>query len=435
MTRQAPKVVVVGAGIIGACSALRLARAGRQVVLIDRLEPGSACSFGNAGAISTSAMVPMALPGMVRKVPQWLFDPLGPLSVRWSYLPRALPWLARWVGESRPDRVEVASAALASLNRGAIDGYRELLGDALFADLVRRRGQLYVYRSKPRGAGDRLAQALRDRHGITTRWLDAPALHEIEPRLSAAYTTGMLLPDNAHTVNPQRLVQTLVELFVSADGKVMRDEVTRLVPSDQGQVAVHTRTARFDADCVVLAGGAWSNKLLQPLDSAVPLETERGYHVMLEQPNFTPNLPTLVADRKFYMTPMEHGLRLAGTVEIGGLHAAPDWRRADALLEQAKEVFPGLTACGSSTWMGMRPSMPDSVPVIGRLARVPGIIAAFGHGHLGMSGGPGTSRLVAELALGAVPFIDPRPYSADRFGGYRQAADSTAKVQGEPVGR
>lgn len=435
MTNQVPQVVVVGAGIIGVCSALRLARAGRQVVLIDRLEPGNACSFGNAGAISMSAMVPMALPGMIRKVPQWLFDPLGPLSVRWSYLPRALPWLVRWVAESREDRVEAASAALASLNRETIDGYRELLGDARFADLVRLSGQLYVYRSRPQGVGDRLAQALRDRHGIRTRWLDKRELREIEPRLSATYTTGMLLPDNGYTVNPQRLVRTLVELFVEAGGRVMRDEVTRLVPTDQGQVAVCTRTARLDAACAVLAGGAWSNELLRPLDSAVPLETERGYHVMLERPSFTPNLPTLVADRKFYVTPMEHGLRLAGTVEFGGLRAAPDWRRADALFEQAKEVFPGLTACGSSTWMGMRPSMPDSVPVIGRLARAPGIIVAFGHGHLGMSGGPGTSRLVTELAVGATPFIDPRPYGADRFGGHRRAADVAAKTEAEPIGR
>ena len=427
-------IVVIGAGIIGACSALRLAREGRRVLLVDRLEPGSACSFGNAGALSPSAMVPMALPGMLGKVPQWLSDPLGPLAVRWSYLPQALPWLLRWIAESRQERVEVASAALAALNRDTIDGYRELLSPAQFADLVRMTGHLYVYRAKPESTGDRLAQALRDRHGIRSRWLDAREVHELEPRLSDAYTSGMLLPDNGYAVNPQRLVRTLVDNFVEAGGQLLRDEVARLVPLSGGRVTVVTRTASFEAASVVLAGGAWSNELLRPLGCAVPLETERGYHVMLERPSFAPNLPMMIADRKFFLTPMEHGLRIAGTVEIGGLKAAPNWKRANALFTQAKEVFPGLTAHGSSTWMGMRPSMPDSVPMIGRLDRAPGIMLAFGHGHLGMSGGPGTSRLISDLVLGTTPFVDPRPYRADRFRFNRQA-QTAATLEAERIGR
>jgi glycine/D-amino acid oxidase-like deaminating enzyme len=425
-------VVVIGAGIVGTCSALRIAREGRNVLLVDRLEPGSACSFGNAGAISTSALVPMALPGMLAKVPQWLADPLGPLSVRWSYLPRAAPWLLRWLAESRRERVEVASAALAALNRTAIDGYRELLTAGRFADLIRTTGHLYVWKRRPNGPGDVLAQSLRERHGIRTEWLGAGELRELEPDLSSRYGCGMLLPDNAFTVNPHRLVASLIDDFVALGGRVLRDEVVHLESVGDSRVIVRTRTASFRAADVVVSGGAWSNQLLRPLGCAVPLETERGYHLMLEAPSVMPKLPIMIAERKFFATPMEHGLRLAGTVEIGGLTAAPDWRRAEILLAQATEAFPGLTARGSSVWMGMRPSMPDSVPVISTLDRVPRVVVAFGHGHLGMSGAPGTSRLVTDLTLGRTPFIDPRPYRHGRFWARGGAVDVPASPEAEP---
>jgi glycine/D-amino acid oxidase-like deaminating enzyme len=431
VSTEAPlPVVVVGAGIIGACTALRLARDGRRVVLVDRLDPGEGCSFGNAGALSPAAVVPMALPGMLGKVPGWLRDPDGPLVVRPRYALRAAPWLLRWVRASRAAVVLQASDALNALNRGTLDGYRDLLDAAQFADLVRLGGHLYAFRSRPTAAGDVLAQTLRERHGVRTQSLDAGELREAEPALSPDYAAGLLLPDNGQTVNPHRLVRTLVDNLVAAGGRVLRDEVRR-VAADAGRVEVVTASSRMPAAAVVLAAGAWSRTLLRDLHADVPLESERGYHLMLQDASSGPRRPTMLADRKFFATPMEHGLRLAGTVEFAGLDAPADWTRAEALMRHAQAAFPSLRATQWTRWLGHRPSLPDSVPVIDRLP-VPGVFVAFGHGHLGMSGGPGTARLVADLVAGRRPFIDPAPYRHDRFGprrGTRRPAHPAQEVR------
>ncbi len=433
-TDAAAPVAVVGAGVIGACTALRLAREGRRVVLVDRLDPGEGCSFGNAGAISPAAVVPMALPGMLRKVPGWLRDPDGPLVVRPGYALRAAPWLARWVLASRRSAVQRSSDALAALNRDTLDGYRDLLDADQFADLIRVTGHLYAFRSRPAAAGDRLAQALRERHGVRTRWLDAGELRALEPALAPAYACGLLLPDNGQTVNPHRLVRTLAGNLAACGGRVLRDEV-RHVEVRGGRLELVAAGGRVPASAVVLATGAWSRALLRALGADVPLETERGYHLMLEDASVTPGRPTMLADRKFFATPMEHGLRLAGTVEFAGLDAAADWQRAQALLRHAQAAFPALRASRWTQWLGHRPSLPDSVPVIDRLPQA-GVFVAAGHGHLGMSGGPGTARLVADLVAGRRPFVDPAPYRHDRFG-VRGAprAPATPAHEARPLGR
>ena len=409
-----PSTIVLGAGVAGLCTALYLQRSGQRVCVIDPLPPASSTSYGNAGLISKDTAVPIALPGMLGKVPGWLTNREGPLVVRPSYLPRALPWLLRWIEASRMQRVLQISDAMRALHRDSLTCWLELLGNDLYADLIRPVGQVRIWEGE--GSESTIELAIAQRHGIRVELLDADALRQIYPGIAPSISKGLLIPGNAYTVNPQRLVQTLGQLLVGAGGEIVAERAMKIIP--KGGAAgfmIMTNLANRTAQKVVVATGAWTRELLDPLRIKVPLETERGYHAMMPAPNITLRIPMSVKNRGFGLTSMETGLRAAGTVEIGGLLAAPDERRAKVLVEHAKRIFPTLQIGAPSYWMGHRPSTPDSLPILGFAPGQPGLFLAFGHGHFGMTGGPPSGRLVSQLINGAPPAIDPAPYSCSRF--------------------
>ena len=413
MSRRA---IVVGAGVAGTATALYLARAGFAVTVLDPLGPAGGASFGNAGALSSETVVPVALPGMLRKVPGWLTDPTGPLSVRPAYLPRAAPWLARWVAAGRMTRVLAISDAMRALHAPAFDCWRELLGGEAYAELIRRTGQVQIWEGSAESASFAVERALRERHGIKADALGPDELRQLFPGLSRDITRGLLVPDNGHTISPARAVRTLAEHLLAEGGRLLPERVLKLIPREGGGWLAMTNVANHAAEAVVVAGGAWSRALLDPLGLRIPLETERGYHAMIPAPSVTPRLPILHKSRGYGLTAMEEGLRIAGTVEIAGLEAPPDERRARILVEHAKSLFPGLEGEATRLWMGFRPSTPDSLPILGPVPRRPGLFLCLGHGHFGMTGGPPSGRLVAALVAGAPPPIDPAPYAAGRFG-------------------
>lgn len=409
-----PTTIVLGAGVAGLSTALYLQRSGHKVCVIDPLPPASGTSYGNAGLISKDTAVPIALPGMLGKVPGWLMNREGPLVVRPSYLPRALPWLLRWIEASRMQRVLQISDAMRALHRDSLTCWRELLGNDLYADLIRPVGQVRIWEGG--GSESQIELLIAQRHGIRAEPLDADALRQIYPEISPSISKGLLIPGNAYTVNPQRLVQTLGQLLVAAGGEIVAERALKIIPNGGAAgFMIMTNVANRSAPRVVVATGAWTRDLLDPLGIKVPLETERGYHAMMPAPNITLRIPMSVKNRGFGLTSMENGLRAGGTVEIGGLLAAPDERRAKVLVEHAKRIFPTLQ-CGAPTfWMGHRPSTPDSLPILGATPGQPGLFLAFGHGHFGMTGGPPSARLVSQLINGAPPSIDPAPYSCGRF--------------------
>ena len=413
MRGEANAVAVVGAGIVGMSAALYLQRAGFPVTVIDPLPPGGGASYGNAGLLSVESCVPIALPGMLKEVPGWLADPLGPLAVRPSYLPQALPWLLRWVAAGRMPRVEAAAAALRALHVHSLDRYRELLGPE-FDDLIRVSGQVHIWESAEPSASEAIYRRLWQEHGIEVQWLGPDELRQLVPELARSVTRAAFLPKNGHTVNPRRLVSTLARLFTQAGGAVRAERVLKLIP-EGADWRIVTSSANHRAQKIVVSAGAWSQQLLRPLGLKLPLETERGYHVMLRDASVVPRLPVLSRGRGFSITPMEEGLRLAGTVEIGGLDLPMNEERAHVLLRQAKALLPGLTADEEAIWMGFRPSFPDSLPVIGEAPGRPGLYLAFGHGHTGMTGGAPTGRLLKQLVAGEPPDIPPAPYGAGRF--------------------
>ena len=415
MTLARHGAIVVGAGVAGLSTALYLQRSGLDVAVIDPLPPAGGASFGNAGLLSPDTAVPIAMPGMLRKVPGWLADPLGPLSVRPSYFPRALPWLLRWIEAGRLSRVLEISDAMRALHRETLTCWQELLGPELYHDLIRPSGQVHIWEGEAESPAMAIERQVRERHGIRAETLNADDLRQMFPGIARDISRGLLVPGNGYTISPQRLVVSLGERFQAAGGQLVAERATKLIPGDGGGWMVMTNIANRSTEHVVVAAGAFSRQLLDPLRVRVPLETERGYHAMLFSPEVRPALPLSNKSRGFGVTPMEDGLRIAGTVEIAGLDAPPNEHRARILVQHAQRLFPALRGEKVRYWMGFRPSTPDSLPILGPAPGRPGLHLATGHGHFGMSGGPPSGRLVARLIAGQAPGIDPKPYAATRF--------------------
>jgi D-amino-acid dehydrogenase len=413
------KVAVIGAGIVGMSAAIYLQRDGHEVFVIDPNEPGEGASFGNAGCINPSSVVPMSMPGVIWNVPKWLRDPLGPLSVRWSYLPFITPWLIRYIRAGRRDRVEQQARALKALLGPAIPNMSALAKAAGAEDLLHRVGHLVVYKNRESRAKDEAAWKLRRDNGVKLEELNADELRQLEPDLSREYTLGVLLSANGHLGNPGGFVKKLAEAFVRNGGRMVREPAIGFEFIGGKLTAVRTSMGTHQADRAVVAAGIWSKALAAELGDRLPLETERGYHIVIRDPEVKPRTPTMSGDGKFVVTPMDMGLRVAGTVELAGLKAPPNWARADNLLRQVKEMYPGLARnipeARISRWMGHRPSFPDSLPVIDRSGRSDQVFYAFGHGHTGMTGGATTGKIIADLIAGRRPEIDITPFSRTRF--------------------
>lgn len=417
------RVAVIGAGVVGLACAATLTQRGHQVRWIDPDPPGQGCSGGNAGLFSLSSFVPLALPGAWAKAPGWLTDPQGPLTIRPAYLPRALPWLWQLHRSSRLDRVVASADAMHTLLAPTWDAWLPLAQWAGASALIRRDGWAAAYRSKMALDGDALGWRLRTERGIRIDTLTGGSVREFDPNLSPAITHLLHLPDQGHCLDPLGLCQALARAVLAhgADapvpGRALSFEVR------DGRIAqVHTERGAIDVDAVVVAAGAFSGALAEQLGARVPLDTERGYHITLKSPSVMPRVPLLEAEGKWFATPMTAGLRLAGTVEFAGLDAAPNWLRANALVDQLPKLLPHLNhrAIGDADrWMGRRPSLPDSRPVIGRSPRFVNAVLAFGHAHVGLTSAAMTGRLVAQLLTGERPSIDLSPFAPDRFGAAR----------------
>lgn len=413
------RVAVIGAGMVGVCAASWLQRDGHSVFIVETGEPGHGASYGNAGALNASSVTPVSMPGVLWQVPRWLFDPLGPLSLRWRYLPAVAPWLRRFVRAGTPEKVHAAARALRPLVGPTLDVLAPLVRDAGAQDLVHKRGHLYVYRSPQGPEKERLAWELRRQNGVEIDEFDADELRQLEPALSRDYVRGLLVRENGHTSNPLALVERLLAQFLRSGGEIVRARALGFRLDGGRLVAVRTDQGEMPAEAAVVCAGAWSKPLAAALGDRIPLETERGYHLMIRDPEVAPRIPTADADGKFVATPMDTGLRFAGTVELAGLAAPPDWRRAHILLEQGRRMLPGLAADHAqdriSLWMGHRPSLPDSLPALGLSRATPDVIYAFGHGHVGMTAAPMTGKVVADLVAGRPPAIDIAPFAPSRF--------------------
>ena len=416
MNNGRDRIVVVGAGIVGVATAWRLLRRGADVTLVDRDEPGRGCSYGNAGALSCGSVAPLAMPGVMRDALSMLLDPAAPLRIPLSYLPRAAPWLAQFVRAAQPDTVRRISDALSTLLANSIERHVELLREIGAADLVRRSGQLYLYPDAAYLAKDTMSWALRREHGLRVEQLGRGDILALEPEVGPGYTVAMFTPEQGVSINPYRQVTAIAADFARRGGRIVRDRVVAIEMEGDRVRALRGETASYPADHAVICAGAWSTQLLAGLRYAIPLESQRGYHVTIAQPGVTVARPVVAADRKVFLTPMEEGLRVAGTVEFGGLMRAPTRQRAEYLVRDLARVFPRAQVPEDwSFWMGHRPCLPDSLPVLGP-SRHRGLWLNFGHGHLGLTMSAVCGDILARAVRGEPANIDLKPFSHARFG-------------------
>ncbi len=407
-------IAVVGTGIVGVCTAAWLQRDGHRITFIDPRPPGEACSFGNAGSLSPSACLPVGMPGMWKRVPGWLTDPLGPLTVRWSYLPQALPWLLRFLHHSSPQEVTRIATALRGLLAPIFESYGPLIEHARVQDLVRRSGCLYVYSSRETANQWKWGMNLRRSLGVELRDVGEDELVALEPDLKGKFRFGLLAPENGSTLDPSALVKAIHARCVE-DGAVSIPDSVVGFSSGKRISSVKTKSRTIECDGVVIAAGAWSAPLAAQLGARVPLETQRGYHVTVKSTNLRLRHTVMAVEHNLMINPMRMGLRLAGTVEFAGLEAPPRYERAQALLQKGRELFPHLDTSETSEWMGHRPCLPDSLPVIGRAPGADNAWLAFGHGHVGMCAGATTGREIANLVAGRPAQVDLSAFAANRF--------------------
>ena len=415
-------VVVIGAGIVGAVSAVELLRDGHEVTILEPGEPGAdhAASYGNGGWLSPSSVLPVSWPGLWRKVPGWLADPLGPLAMCWRYLPRAMPWLRRFiVSGSNLGKVRRLAAAMRPLVEGCPALHRRLAEEAGVPELIHQTGLLYIFPSRADYEAEAEGWRIRAEQGVRWMELDADELRQREPALDRRYRFALLCEDGGHCSDPGAYVAALAHLAEGRGARIIRGKATGFEIEAGRLRAVRTEAGRIEADRAVIAAGARSKALAAAAGDRVPLETERGYHAVIADPEAGPRIPVMPSDGKMANTMTSTGLRIAGQVEIAGLEAAPNWKRAEILRDYALRTYPALPRDlpveRVRVWMGHRPSTPDSLPVMGPASRCADIIHAFGHGHIGLASGAVSGRLVADLVSEREPVIDPAPYSAGRF--------------------
>ena len=412
---MAKKITIIGAGIVGIATASYLRRDGHAVTVVDSRPPGEYCSFGNAGILSPGSCVPQALPGVLGKVPGYLSDPLGPLAIQPSHFFKALPWFLRLVAASRLARVEQIADALRPLLKQTFDAYAPLVQNAGVADIIRQTGYVVAYDTRAGLEKDALPWRLRRERGVLMEELDGAGIRAKVPQLGGSFEAGLYLPEQGYVTNPERLTKALAAQFQKDGGRIVQRKVLDIELSPDGPLALVTDGGNMAVQTLVICAGSHSNEFSAKFGDDVPLEAERGYHVTYSDPAFTLPMPVFFPRQKAFVTPMEMGLRIAGQSEFAGNDAEPNDARADVLATQMRKVFPGIRHVDATKWMGRRPSMPDSLPVIGPASRMPNVWYAFGHGHVGLCGGAPTGRVMADLIGGRPPGVDVAPFSVTRF--------------------
>jgi len=413
--RQDADVMVIGAGIIGLATAYALVEAGREVLLVDRKGIAEETSRGNAGGLAFSDVLPMANAGMLAKLPRWLADPLGPLTIPPAYLMQITPWLVRFWRAGWPDRAAASIKAQSAMMRLAASEMAALVNDAGLAAMVRSDGVLELYESEAELAAAGPGWRARAAEGIGFSHVRGADLAALQPGLAPRFVAGTFIPKWQTVSDPFDFATAIGTVVQQRGASFRRAEVKRLAPVDGGVRVTLADGQELVAGRVVVAAGAWSKALTKPLGDAIPLDTERGYNTTLPPGSFDLRRQLTFGGHGFVISPLTSGIRVGGAVELGGLHLPPNFARADAMLKKAKAFLPDLQTAGGKQWMGFRPSLPDSLPVIGFSRAGRNIVYAFGHGHLGLTQSAATGRLVSELLTGAPLSLDLTPFSPQRF--------------------
>lgn len=397
------KIAVIGGGVVGASCALALVQEGRAVTVFEEGRIGHGCSFGNGAQYNVGSAFPIAYPGVIKQGLRWLFDAEGPVRIAWGQFPKNIPWFLEFYNTSQHDNWISTYKALHAINAPCASLYRTMLGEAEWRRIFRPNGALHVWRNAKAGALEAEMNGLRETLGVPFEAVDACQVHELEPALSTAYQRGIFFPESGHVVSSVQLVEGLIAKACSSGLALVNAKVQEIVSQSTG-VSLRTSTGNHNFDAVVVAAGYASKEFARRLGTSMTLASERGYHIMLPGTQGVKR-PVTDAESAVVATPLAEGLRVVGIAEFDGADATPDERQPQKLLLRARRLFPDLDESSVKTWMGIRPSTPDSLPIIDRHASMRNVIFATGHGHMGISGAPTTAALVTDLIAARPPRI------------------------------
>ena len=407
-----PHIAVVGAGIVGICSAYFLNKSGFKVTLIDRNDPGTMTSYGHACTFADYACVPVNSPELFKEIPSMLLKSDGPLAVDFFHVIKNLSWAYKFLQNCTTNKVEYISSSLCNLLNNASVSYDEIFSDVNVSNYIKNEEALYLYQNVNEFLNAKKTNIIREKNGVQIRILSKKDILEMEPNLAPVFYNGQLFVGSRHTTNPQEISNKIFESFINNGGKFYKKSVKNILPDDEG-VKLYYEEATHKFDKLVLCAGAWSKVLTKTFGDNFPLDTERGYHVLFNNYDLI-NRPIGWSQSGFYLVQLEEGLRAAGTVEIGGLKKPENKKRTKMIEMQARKLLPQLKEV-KSTWLGFRPTLPDSLPVIGQSAKYKNIIYGFGHQHIGWTLGAVTGKVINSLCNDRVPNINIEPFSPKRF--------------------
>ena len=415
MSQTQKTVAIIGAGIVGVSTAIWLQRDGHKVILIDKAGPAEGTSYGNGGVLASCACVPVTGPGLIKKAPKMALDPNQPLFLKWSYLPKLAPWLYKYLSHANAADTKRIAEAVVGIVGDSLADHQALASGTGAEGYIRPSDYLYVYNDRAQFEGDAFSWDIRKSHGFEWDELEGQAFRDYDGIFAPHLNMAVRMGNHGRIADPGAYVKALAAHVTAQGGQFVKAQVED-VALEQGRVTgVKAGGEVIDCDACVVATGIWSGPLAKKLGVKVPLESERGYHLELWEPSFMPKAPVMVASGKFVATPMDGRLRLAGVVEFGGLKAPPSKAPLELLRRNIKAALPGLTWKREEEWMGHRPAPADSIPVIGEVPGAKGAYLGFGHHHIGLTGGPKTGRLLAQMIAGKKPNIDVGVYSPARY--------------------
>jgi D-amino-acid dehydrogenase len=415
MTAERKTIAIIGAGIVGVSTAIWLQRDGHDVVLIDKAGPAEGASFGNGGILASCSCVPVTGPGLMKRAPGMLLSPNQPLFMRWSYLPRLAPWLMRYMSHANAKDTRRIANAVAGIVGDSLNDHQAMAAGTGAEKWIVPSEYAYIYNNRAHFNEDAFGWGLRRENGFVWDELEGDAFRAWSDVFASELNFAARLTDHGRIADPGQYVKDLAAHVVAQGGKLIKADVSDVARENGAVTGVRAGGETIPCDAVVVAAGVWSGPLAKKLGISVPLEAERGYHIELWEPNFMPPAPVMVASGKFVVTPMEGRLRFAGVVEFGGTEAGPSRAPLELLKKNGIAAFPGLKWKEMTEWVGFRPAPADSIPVIGEIPGLKGAYTGFGHHHIGLTGGPKTGRLLAQMIAGRQPNVDVSVYSPARY--------------------
>jgi len=406
-------IAVVGAGIVGICCAYFLKKSGLSVTLIDREDPGTMTSFGHACSFADYANVPVNYPGLIWDIPKMLLKKDGPLAVDLFYIVKHLPWALSFLKNCKKEKVDEIASSLTNLLKHSQISYDEIFKEVNVQEYISHEENLYLFDSKKSLDDYEYANVIRKNNRVKVRNLKKEEVKQLEPNIADVYYAGQLFIGSRHTTNPLAISTKIFEKFIELGGVYIKQNVTNLIQKENS-IELSLGNKKINFDKIIVSAGAWSNKIANMVGDKFPLDTERGYHILFETNEKLINRPVAWSESGFYLIQIHDGIRAAGTVEIAGINKSPNSKRIAMIERQSRKVLPQLGNV-KSTWMGRRPTLPDSLPIIGKSQKNNNVIYAFGHQHIGWTLGAVTGKIIDSLSRDHIPNIDISAYSPSRF--------------------